>query len=227
MPLMFMMAKFGTREHMVSLLDKGEVYFSPVRTFARKYEQGVRRDGWEGATHIWQKPHLTSFTIDNREFLPHLTGPLVQFIPPLAKFNGTHVFCLCHVTAEQIEAGEREITSPRMAEFGDHAVFIRDTAEFSRRMEKAVATPLREALSHGPVEYVSALYSGDYHLFKKPEQYRWQREYRYTMRAPYEPTKAISVNLGSLHDIAHLVSLDRYQNRIDVNADGVAEFHVS
>jgi len=227
MPLMFMMAKFGTRKHMVALLDEGEVYYSPVRTFAKMYEPGVRRDGWEGATRIWQKRHLTSFTIDKREFLPQLRGPLVQFIPQLAKFKGTHVFCLCHVTAEQIEAGERKITSPRMSEFGDHAVIIRDTAEFNRRLTKAIKLPLREALSHGPIEYMPAHYSGEYHLFKKPVEYSWQREYRYTMRAPFETSKTIPVYVGSLRDIAHLVPLDRYQNHIDVNAEGVAEFHVS
>lgn len=204
--------KFGSGKHMQSLVESGHVYFNPIQTFVKSHDKNVRGDEWEDAQRIIQPSQLESFKFDNTE-LDHLIAGPTTMHGGSRQCPATHVFCVCHVPPSTIVDSD-QIVSSRMRDFGDHLVFIHKPKSFvDRFQEKATSAGMLQYM-HNAVAYVPNDYHGEYDIFKKREMYSWQREYRFTLNVPEKYERPVIVDLGSLEDIAILVPLKRFINRI-------------
>ncbi len=95
----FGMIKVSREEHMTALHKEGVMFFSPLKTFVTKFEADARDDRWEGATEIAQKDQLKSIKVGGDEIIDLLASEVVFRNDDGQGFQGTHVFCACHMLA--------------------------------------------------------------------------------------------------------------------------------
>jgi hypothetical protein len=114
------------------------------------------------------------------------------------------------------DSGQVEL-SKRFFEFGDHVLIVRSNSEFSRRLNAAIVerpcffnSDFFEG-GHGQVDYVDmASHAGIVGLFRKDNEYTWQREYRICIGAESQALNAngaLEIDLGDISDISQIMPL--------------------
>lgn len=118
------------------------------------------------------------------------------------------------------EASGEVMLSERFTEFGDHVLVVKNNAEFSSRLNAAIAkhpglysSDFYEG-GHGQVEYVDMhRHSGIVGLFRKDMEYAWQREYRFCVGATSDAKNskgALELDIGDISDISQIIPTDKF-----------------
>ena len=228
---LLLLVKVGSHANMSALIDCGTIYINHWNYFRRVEPRSSRRDEWEGYTRILQPNAIRGITI-TRDNCPAIelspAGPVKMYIPDHDRFRASHVYCMTGVSTRDAQ-WRRRIIHPRMAEFGDTAVVIHDTVEFLTRFRSAVETygfPPAHMVATGCVHYVPEKYSGDYSAFHKRQSHDWQREFRILVAAGSKFSEPLSIGIGSLRDVAHLVTVSEMKNEIR-RVGGAVQFVVN
>jgi hypothetical protein len=190
--------RFGPESFMRDLIEHGIVWMNVAGHFATLTSDQQRGDPEEGLTRRYsQIGTQTTFHIPNQ---PPLQLPLAG---PLRIWNNADRQRAIYSVFAVPDLRER--VDERCLELGRHVVFFHDGMEFARRVCAAASSRGHE-LAFGPVRYVSDRYSGEMTIFTKPDKFQHQNEWRFVTREPVCGGRMI-LTLGSLHDIAALVSL--------------------
>jgi len=196
--------KFGKREHMEALLNRGIVRIAPASSFASAELNGARRDD---ELSLETKPSRSDLeALCRRDAI----GPPAKEVVEARAWSyvtqaKTDYFVYC------------------MAERFDHRLFddfeadaclvIRDPSVFEQRLRLHVGGGLDSWKAYSTqVDYIDPLFPPLETLnpfFCKQFRFFYQREYRHLWIPPKEPgpLKPFFADLGSLTDIAEVVTL--------------------
>jgi len=195
-------AKYGRKEHMEELFHHGRVRFTP----ASYYSDPSLNQARNAQELVFEVPvDLKRTRIEIRD---ETNTPSLGFVEPVNATTSRaardlYVFC-----------ASQRISARMFFDFeADACVLVTDREEFMRRLAAALATaaPDHELLACN-VEYVDT-FAPDARraspLTHKPIRYDYQCEHRLLLVPPRDsrPEGILTVELGSLHDVATFFSL--------------------
>lgn len=204
------MFKFGSERYMSELFERGVLFMQPATYFSRLESDGdLRRDAWEGYDFIGQ-PHKCKIKIiakDGTSVEPELRSPIRM---NRGWTRVPHIYSMSALTVEDAENAEGELLNPRLLEFGEWAVFIRDSQNFLQRFEDRCTAEALE-WNYGLVEYFDENHHGELSPFNKSKRFRWQSEARLTVISR-EAKEPLRIEMGPLDGIATMM---RTQDLLD------------
>ena len=195
-----MVIKIGEEEYMQKLLEKGEVFMRSLEEF-RKMENETqecldgRGDAYEGIDAITQVDELYvgDMKVDG-------CSPIRHNLPGGAKGL---IYSLFGVFGPQFDIDTS--LSDEVRKMGNTAVVIRDPMVFIDRCATAVRNAGGRMMA-GSVQYYDEN-TGDYFLspWLKRNKFKAQSEYRLFIPCGHEST--YTLHIGSIEDIAEIISL--------------------
>lgn len=212
----FWFIKFLEKEaHVKDLLD-GRLYANRLSWFKRHEprERAGRSDQNEG-TSSWMQPDRVELVINGWNMTPDLAGP-VQTQPN--RLDSLNVFCVHAVhdggnskawSNRNVEDLRRQLLVPeRCLDLGRYAVVIHNVPEFMRRFDAAIRGSGYRGWSHLVRYYDPAIFHGTFDgidpVFRKQNQYSYQREYRFVIDTGSVGNDAVVLGLGDIRDITWL-----------------------
>jgi|SRR6478609_5469600 len=218
-PLLVLL-KFGTEEHMKSLLKEGAMYFETLKYFRDLDDGGeLRGDPNEALSEIYHGPLIDKLTMTTADGITYdLLDPKNGMIPERLEIRFSaaeqlNVFCSYAVTPRSI------YIDPRCLKFGTHAVLIRDWREFFKRVHLASKRDgTFQAFTGDMVRYVEdGVHTGEFAPFCKYKPYAYQSELRLVLSPPPPVGKPFMLRVGSLEDIAELCVSAELNNNLSID----------
>ena len=193
--------KFGSYENILDLFENGTIYMNPVEYFRRVEDNGLRGDKYEGALRIINSLPGT-FRIPNVE--KDIRYEKVHLIESYEVVLG-NLYCLYCVSSYGIQSPFKFMIDKGNMKFGTHCLLIKDTRYFLDSIEKGLSK-IGFKYHHGFVKYYDKnRISKDLTVFDKPNEFEYQKEFRfYVYNNKVEP---IAIKIGSLHDIAKIYTM--------------------
>jgi len=200
--------KFGKREHMQALRDRGTLYMNTLSHFAKLENDQHRGDRDEGLTRIIQPSEGGTLTITDNKTGKVLkgsfeTGGDFQLAEPLriGGFGPEHNIYSFFTIAKRHGFLHLPIMEDYCKEFpeADSFALIRKPSEFIPKVLDALRKlPVRE-ITWGMVEYPDfKTYSGEVGPFRKDIRFAYQKEFRFAITSP--TGKPVVVEIGDLSD---------------------------
>ena len=190
--------KFGQKEHLESLLKRGEIFMNNIEYF-RKYEEDMpehlRGDKFECFDLISQ--HNVAF-IDNN---PLWKVDDITIFGDSNTWTG-YLFCMYAVHSNRIS----EPIDKRMLDFGDYALIIYHPLEFINRIKRYCNDNCMIANCFPIIYYDEMSKDGLLLPFNKRRKYSYQNEARVYIHSS-SPKTNLTLNIGSIEDIAKIQKL--------------------
>ena len=203
----FVLIKFGERQFMLDLFEKGIVYMNTVSYFKKLEEDDLRKDPHEGIASLKQiisvKLKTESgvvFELTKAGDKPNLnSAQLIEEYPVRG-----NLYCMYSISPEWVKKHDR--FDPRCVDFGNlepFMVVIHKPAIFLKRVRDALGQ-LDLSERFGEVKYYDPMANHDeLGMFYKSKKFDYQCEFRiYVEEHENGPLK---LEIGSLKDIAFLV----------------------
>ncbi|CAM4386434.1 Urease accessory protein UreD [Kerstersia similis] len=211
-------------------LQRGKVYMNSVQYFSELEGEpltGLRRDFLE---KNYLKLHSRKTAEKVSEIFLNIGGKEISLGDDATMHldlpNPSNIFIFCMSALADGPNGKipgelhgEVLLSSRFMELGSHLMIIRNNAEFSKRLSKAIRSNPHLYNSdffeggHGQVEYIDmANHSGLVGLFRKDIEFAWQREYRICLGAKTEalnPKGALELDIGDINDITEILPTDK------------------
>jgi hypothetical protein len=206
------LVKFGAKEH-IEGFAKGVVYMNTLQHFIEIEGSAVRKDSYEGMSHMVRGDGAVLQIEINGKFEPvvDLWGPM--FIGN-QKGRSANVFCMHAIQDDE----EDLFIDPRNLEFGDSFALLLKPEEFLERI-KTAAMRTEHDLQWRLVEYVDETsYEGPIGVFRKVRSFAYQREFRIALIPGQD--QASKLNVGDLSDIVVLGHLSELNDRLAILTDG-------
>ena len=206
-PILFV--KFGQKEHIEGLQNKGLLYLNTVDFFKKlESEQGVRGDFLEGASEIkniyeQDKSILTINPGGKDEIHLNLTKAQIrQFF----NYKG-NIFSLFSIFNNKKETKEIEFEKS-MKSFGDTALIITNVSEFLKRV-KLELDRQKYKFDWRLVDYYNENERNlkELNIFSKASTFQNQNEFRiYVENVNNKPLK---IEIGSIKEISYIVESEK------------------
>ena len=194
-----MLIKFGSEENIKKLLDEGLIFMNSKERFRKIEDQQLRGDSYEGASSI-KNIGKGKFRIQGADRDFNFES---MHLPTFWSEVYGNIYSMTCITPQTVPLPYEEFKmDERYRDFGTHCVFIPDANGFIKLMVEKFKF-LNYKAHIGFVEYYDLKkYNGDISPFQKPNEFGWQKEFRfYVERNGFDP---LQFRLGSLHGIAHL-----------------------
>jgi hypothetical protein len=190
--------KFGKEEHIQDLLENGIVYMNSIEFFRKFEDNGLRGDNFEGITQLNNYPS-GEFEIKSLNY----NGKYVSLQVRESYENVLgNIFSLYAVSSFTIPNPLEFKIDKRNMEFGSHCLLVKDNPEFLKRIENGLKK-MSLKFTHGFVDYYDTdKKNGEINLFEKPNEYKFQNEFRFYIQSG--SIEAIKIDIGSLKDIAEM-----------------------
>jgi hypothetical protein len=191
--------KFGTKEFMTMLLEKGTVYMNTASYFRTADTEG-RKDQYEGASWIKQNMRVELLWENTKVSHSEDSELIFRHIE-----DDGNLYCMTAIKRSDLEIGEiiNLNLSPQLRKFGDTAIFIHNPKIFMARLRDKFES-MKKTFEFGLVNYIdSNMYDGPYNIYRKPKEFSYQREFRiFTKSVGNDPLK---FELGDISDVAVMV----------------------
>ncbi|WP_420635886.1 hypothetical protein [Candidatus Palauibacter sp.] len=213
--MIFFFAKFLAKEAYVHDVMAGRLHVNRLACFKDFEEEATcnRGDRHEGVVH-WLQPDGIRLVLNGRDLTPDLAGPVEI---GMSWLNHIHVFCLhaahsgsldlTDLTSGTIDGLREKLEIPsECRQLGEHAIIIRNVRQFIDRIE--TAAKLKDHRVHrGLVRYYNpdtfhGRFDGIEAAFRKRDEYRHQREYRFAIDTRTTGVDPLILNIGDISDIA-------------------------
>ena len=201
--------KLGDYEHMKALFENGVVYMNTIEFYRTLEEHDERRDVNEGAERVrnleggvlkWKNPETGTF-----KEVAQLTHSRIRELN--SNIQNLNVYCLYYLKSNMPIQSLGEIIPERTKNgFGEYAVIVADAGEFVTRVKRAA---IEKGYRHfrSLVKYVDLSEENvDLGPFIKDHAYAHQSELRIAVHTGQNTGSAIRLEIGSLEDIALMVS---------------------
>ena len=205
MPTIFCLIKFGKREHLEKLQRMGQMRFTSLESFRQTKEQ-QRGDELEGALEIvnggftevnCEHPTLGTFNfkIDEQSETRFLKTDASPYC----------IFSCYALTYEMLNTADIYKIDERMAEFGDHALVIKNPRQFIDRVHEQLIIQ-NKSWKTNLTQYRDLTSAGNFRadLFTKSDKYIHQNEFRFLFESDNNSPQFIE--LGSIKDISEIHS---------------------
>jgi len=207
MQTVFLLIKFGKKEHLQKMLQSGQIRFGLIREFMESNET-ERGDKFEGAYEIInngfteitsQHPTLGTHTF---KLDPNLPARLMQTnMDPHCSFScyALTYEMFCESTVHDIDK--------RLLEFGEYAIIIKNPREFISRIHKELNNKGFKAEAN-LIEYLNFNQDGKIspNFFTKSDELKHQNEMRLLIENAEE--ESVTIEIGSIRDIAVLITAE-------------------
>lgn len=195
--------KFGEKEHLKELREKGLLYCNPIQYFTSMEDQGLRGDEMENVVdmHYMESGTVTLSSVGETPSTNSTSMPFIdaRFTSRIVEPFG-NLFCLFAINLLDKPLGEVFTVSERVKEFGDSFLLIHDSSAFFNRVQQAVAARQLRA-DADLVEYKDfSRFTGKKTVFQKDLRYAYQQEWRLYIHN--NKAEVIKLEIGSLEDIS-------------------------
>ena len=209
---LYFLIKFGKYKHMKALFDNGIIYMQRMRVFT-EIEHAQIGDVNEGLSHTLQ-PDRVVVNINGQD-IQSIIGPIRIIENPT--YN-PFIFCMYGFTNEIINESGKFIND-QCLEFGESAVVVTDILKFRNLVGEAYKKIDSGHISGKLVEYVhSNKHHGEMGAFRKFSEFKHQSEFRLVYDDIHHTENAFKLNIGSLKDVAFLVSSKEINDLIKIKA---------
>lgn len=206
--------KIGKAEHMVALLNHGELYMNTIDWFRKADQNTERFDSLEGAVEIDQVTWIKLRDEEGNEF--ELSRPDHPKHNPLhGVLRSAHVLThqddlkgnIFSCTGDAVGEGQGfKKLDRRFGQFGDAAILIENPNQFLTRIEKALQELGLNYLISPVTYYDPGSFVGKLGVFMKKDMHYYQHEVRIWVKS--DSNAPVKLRLGSLRDIALIFQLD-------------------
>ena len=207
-----MLLKFGKKNHMLKLIESGEVYFNTVDYFRTTEGDVHRSDSMEGTSFIkriynielYHEDKLIGNSNSGKLFLRH-------------KKDSGNIYCLTGIERGQLELDTMSNLkiSQELSRFDEYVVVIYAPRYFIKRIDKKI-NDIGLKMIYCPVKYLDTKdYYGNYNIFHKPIELKYQSEFKLFIQN--ENKQPMKINIGSIQDIAFMTKvadLKRYKYKL-------------
>ena len=199
----------------------GKLYMNPIKYFQIVEEEKlskVRRDETDGVTASFDAKKAT-LEINGCQ-VNGLRGRINFFPPHIENIN---IFCMTGLSTREIISPNKKILfSDKFKTFGDKAILIKPDCvpEFMSRIRTAIykrkylyACP-GEPYIFTHVDYEKDDYNGSMGVFKKFNNFQWQREWRIALyRHTKKPSsKPLILSIGSINELCMTIDTEQLVN---------------
>lgn len=208
--IFFFVKVFDKKEYAEDFI-KGKLYSNRL-SFFRKYEEensANRGDKHEGVVG-WYQPDQIRLEINGR-IITDLSGPVMT---QMNWHDNLNVFCIYaghsgefdDISEETIEDFKKQISIPEECEnLGEYAVIVTNVTKFIERVKAAVSYN-NYGLNAGLVEYYDPIsFNGSFSdiesIFRKRDEYKHQKEYRFSFDTGVAGNDPLILNIGDISDI--------------------------
>lgn len=220
--MIYGLIKFGEYKYMEQM-QRGQLYFRPLGDFSKlemkeleKETPHLRYDIYEGTEKIYSPKHTTvkigEVTIGPSE----LAGPVRVAKEESNKIPILCMYAITHKLVENFIKGKQaHVIHNECLKFGDTALIITNIPEFFERI-KTSARKLNINVSGDLVKYFNINeYHGDWGPFRKPNEYKYQSEYRIVLGNKKIDSQFI-LDIGDISDISLILNASELQNKLEI-----------
>lgn len=193
-----MFLKFGKEEHIQDLLENGTIFMNSIQYFRKFEDNGLRGDNFEGITELKNYPS-GEFEIKS---LNHKGKYISLQVRESYEEVLGNIYSLYAISSLTVPNPIGFKIDKKNKEFGTHCLLVKNNPEFLIRIEKRL-NEMNLKFRHGFVDYYDKdKKNGKINLFQKPNEYKYQNEFRfYVGRESIEPIK---IEIGNIKDIAEI-----------------------
>ena len=197
-----MFLKFGSEKDIQDLFDNGAIYLNTIEYFRKLEDKELRGDIYEGATKVINSlPGTIRIPNTDRDIKYEKIHLKISYDSVLG-----NLYCLYCISSYGFPNPFDFMIDKRNLRFGTHCLMIKDNQYFINSIENKLE---KEGFKykHGFIDYYNKdNVSKDLTLFEKPNEFEYQKEFRfYVYNEKIEPIK---IHIGSLHDKAVMYSMD-------------------
>lgn len=202
----FCLIKFGKKEHLENLMNKGQMRFGSIHGFQRLNEK-ERGDEFEGMVNI-VNGGFSKIECDHPTLGKHTFYPVPNTVGRLKQFTNEFYFCFSSyaLTAKSFEATDNYTISDKMLAFGEYALIIKEPIIFFNQVKNRL-DELGIKSAFGLIDYQDFLKEGEFEttLFTKTLDLIHQSEHRILLKAECSES-ALMIEIGSITDFCCIVS---------------------
>jgi hypothetical protein len=199
----FAFLKFGNETDMLDLLNNGTIYMNPINKFRVLEDNNLRGDNYEGVQKIWNLP-AGKFEIPKINFKGNYIR--MHLRESYEKILG-NIYSLYSINSGGFAKPSDFYIDERVKEFGSHFVAINNIVEFRSRIVNALKLLGHNFHCDFVQYYDKNQINGQITVFHKPNEFQYQREYRFYVDRP--DIFPLSFKIGNLKDIASIHSSDQ------------------
>lgn len=203
----FFLIKIGEKKHIDKLRKQGFVYMQNIDWFKELEDKELRGDKDEGLTGIAKIAELK--LLHKGEVLARSDSAQLKLRDDENKGN---LFCLTAITSR--EDPETFKIDKKNKRFGDCFVVITDVRELIQRFCGKLKELNHEYVYNLVKYYNPKKYSGSLNVFCKPDNFEYQREFRFWVKRN-EPGP-LEFEIGSIEDISLILDIEKL-NKIEIN----------
>lgn len=195
---LFYLIKIGKEKYMNELYDHGVIFMNNIDYFRRYEDNELRGDKEEGIKGIEQAADIK--LIHNGKLIAHGGSGQLKFH---YYDNNGNIYSLMAITS--LEDPDSFQIDGKNKRFGDYFVVITEVKDFIDRIEDKLKGLKYE---YGLVKYYdSKKYSGPLDVFCKPDNFEYQREFRFFVKR--NKTGPLKLKIGSIKDISYIFNVDK------------------
>jgi hypothetical protein len=194
--------KFGSQKNILDLFENGTIYMNPIEYFRTIEDNKLRGDKYEGTLKIINSLPGT-FRIPNAE--KEISYKKIHLTESYEVVLG-NLYCLYCVSSYGFQNPFGFKIDERNMRFGTHCLMIKDNGYFLDSIERELKKNGYKYY-HGFVKYYDKNeISKDLTLFDKPNEFEYQKEFRFYV--DNEKVEPIILKVGSLHDKAKIFTVE-------------------
>ncbi len=194
--------KFGQKDHIMDMYTNGTIYMNPIQYFRTCEDNALRGDKYEGIRALKNYPG-GEFEIKALNFKGEYIS--LQIREDYEQVLG-NIYSLYSISSYHIKRPLKFKINNQISKFGDHCLFIKNNPEFLKRLKEKLRD-LNLKFRYGFVDYYNSnKKNGIITLFQKPNEYKYQNEFRFYIER--ESTQPFVISIGSLEDIAAIYNTD-------------------
>ena len=205
---LFWLIKFGKKEHLESLMEKGQMRFGAVEGFGKSIEK-ERGDEFEGAINIINE-QLLRIECDHPDLGKFIFKPAPNSLGTIINFTTEPYYCFSSyaLTSDIFKDTDDHKIDERMSAFGDYALIIKEPTLFLKQV-KSRLTELDMKFTGKLTDYKDYKHEGtlDTNLFSKTNDLQHQFEHRILIQTERKED-AIFIEIGSIKEFCFLSKTD-------------------
>lgn len=210
---LFYLLKIGKKKYMEKLYEQGLIHMKNINWFRKCEDKELRGDKDEELARIEQVAELK--LLHNGKVLARSDSAQLKFHDYENKGN---LYCLIAITYR--EDPETFKIDEKNKKFGDCFVVITDVREFIERIVNKLKE-LRHEYEYGLVDYYNPKeYSGPLNVFCKPNNFGYQKEFRFFVKR--NKPGPLDIEIGSIEDVAFILDIEKL-DKIEINYSKIKE----
>ncbi len=204
----FYLIKFSKEKYIKDLYDNGTIFLNTFDYFQSQENNNFRGDPDEATVQIKNFPNPENYII---ELTDTKTGETIRKTPgelylSYKNLSPGNLYCMTCIKHSDLKKKPFQI-NPRMEEFGEYALLIKNPKEFKDRLEKEIHRLNFEYDARDVRYYDKWKHNGSLTLFHKSLDYSYQNEYRILI--PNKSNEPIKLEIGSLSDISQILKTEK------------------